>query len=246
MKISIHVSTNEKRHPRWKCPARDSKCHFCDIQGHFQKCCLKKKNQDQSENNIDNASSSESNNQYSHHKNENEGNHQNKPKINTIYHHQNPNNNRIASVFLKNSSNRKFIDVKINSKPTKLQIDSGADVSIISKKMCDKLQLKLLPTNLNPINASGKALNIVGKVHCTISTQKKSTNSIIYVSPHENLNIFGNDLFNQFDLWNIPINEFCSKEIHLKEGRKKKKKITQSNKSSFLKRGDVTYQSSYR
>lgn len=52
--------------------------------------------------------------------------------------------------------------------------------------------------------------------------------STIYVSPNDDLNVFGNDLLSKFNLWNIPFNDFCSNEKIFQIN-------TENNYTEFLK-----------
>ena len=55
-------------------------------------------------------------------------------------------------------------------------------------------------------------MNLIGEINCEVSLQDQFIKSTIYVSDNDNLNVFGNDLLTVFNLWNLPINEFCAKD----------------------------------
>lgn len=206
-----HNCGNKKRHFRAKCPARDAVCHFCHIPGHFEKCCLKKKTQNENSSN-DNGS-----------------NNKNSARINTIFCNKTQkSHNNVASVF-RHNQNRKYIDIQINFKPVCLQIDTGADISIISKETCKLLHLEATPIKSTATDASGQNLNLIGELRCCITALNITKVTTIYVSENENLNVFGNDLFNTFGFDEVPINEICSKNVQrnntqLKRGEKNRKK----------------------
>lgn len=198
--LNICKYCDENQYQRSECSAKDEICNFCSNKGHFEKCCLFKKFKVTNK-----PTSSKSDND------------KDKVKINSN------SNKQISSIFVhkinqSENSNRKFVDIEINSKPIRLQIDTGADLSIISKKNADALQLLLKPTFLTPKVASGSTLNLIGEIECNLKLNDKIRNTSIFVSQNENLNIFGNDLFNEFDLFNTPINDFCVKI--LKMGRR--------------------------
>lgn len=118
--------------------------------------------------------------------------------------------NRVDKIFIKNiQSNRKFVHVSINDKDIKLQFDTAADVSVISKQNFQKLNIQLNSTSLKPCTANGSKLKLIGEFSTEIIFKDKSIKWTFYVSNH-NLNVFGNDLIDAFELWNKPINELCT------------------------------------
>lgn len=74
------------------------------------------------------------------------------------------------------------------------------------------LKLPIKSTILAPNDASGNSLNFVGKIDYNVDFNNQTRKSTIFVSQNDNLNVFGNDLINDFNLWNKPINEFCVKQ----------------------------------
>lgn len=115
-----------------------------------------------------------------------------------------------------NSSDRKFIDILINNQPIQLQIDSAADVTVISRESCINLNLNYLSTSLQPNDASGNKLSLVGETICDVTFQNKTIRSKIYVSNSDNLNVFGIDLIKKFNLWTVPFDEICT-DKHVKK-----------------------------
>lgn len=117
---------------------------------------------------------------------------------------------KVSSILInKIISSRKFINLLINEIPIELQVDSGADVTIISHEMSEKLELKISPTTFSPNDASGNSLNLVGEVDCEISFESRTLRSKICVSSNKDLNVFGNDSLEKFNLWDKPFNDFC-------------------------------------
>lgn len=106
--------------------------------------------------------------------------------------------------------NRKYIDIQINSQPVKLQIDSAADISIISRNLCNKLDLQYSTTTLTPNCASGTTIKLMGEIECDITFKNETRHTVLYVSDINNLNIFGIDLLDKFDLWKKAIEDFCT------------------------------------
>lgn len=189
---------SKTRHPHSECPARNTQCKFCNATGHRVEFCKKKKqalNVDSEKTNDDKKSKGDSN-RSSQSKDRNEK--QSRRKINSICVNQ------------INSSDRKFIDLFINNQPIQLQIDSAADVTVISRDSCKKLSLEYASTSLQPNDASGNPLNLVGETLCNIELHGKTIRSTIYVSKSSNLNVFGIDLIKKFDLWKVPFDDICS------------------------------------
>lgn len=60
--------------------------------------------------------------------------------------------------------------------------------------------------------ASGKRFPMIGETNCNVTFKGETRTTTIYVSQNEDLNVFGSDLLNLFDLWKIPIDDFCVKE----------------------------------
>lgn len=100
----------------------------------------------------------------------------------------------------------------INNQPIQLQIDSAADVTVISRKSCINLNLNYSTTNLQPNDASGNTLSLVGETTCEIMFQNKTIQSKIYVSDSDNLNVFGIDLIKKFNLWKVPFEKICAEK----------------------------------
>ncbi|XP_018406352.1 PREDICTED: uncharacterized protein K02A2.6-like [Cyphomyrmex costatus] len=112
--------------------------------------------------------------------------------------------NQINEAFL-----RKYVDVTINSKTVKLQLDS--DITIISEdtwKLLGQPQGK--PSERIAKDASGNPLNILYEVDCTVLLNNDSRQLRCYVTPNTELNLLGLDWLHASDLWHNTINSFCN------------------------------------
>lgn len=178
-------------HKKDKCPAFDKTCEFCQKKGHIEELCFKRKHaiKESLQNN-----SKESNDTKS------KSGKKNVSKISI---------NQIEKM------NRKYIDILINGNQVALQIDTAADISVISKKTCSELNLKYSNTEITPNDASGNQLSLIGEIDCDIVFNDQTCHSTLYVSRNEHLNVFGIDLLYKFGLWNKPINDFCSNRINV-------------------------------
>lgn len=185
-----------------KCPARSAICNYCSRKGHWFNVCLKKKSDDLK------ASGSNSNINSS----------QSKKHLIKTNGDANSNHTRVSNIQINKistSAKRKYVDVIINDKPIKLQVDCGADVSVISISKCKELNFIYKRTSLRPNNASGSPLELLGEFNGNITFNNKTIQSTIYVSKNDDLNVFGLDLLDDFDLWKVPFNDFCSvNQIH--------------------------------
>lgn len=182
---------SKTRHPRSECPARNAQCRHCNLTGHFVKYCKKRKQENEAK--VDDKKSEGENS---------------KPKKDK------QSNRKVNSICVNqiNSSDRKFIDITINSKPIQLQIDSAADVTVISQETCDNLGLIYTKTNLEPNDASGNKLALIGEILCDVSFQNQTVSSKIYITNSSNLNVFGIDLIKKFSLWKVPFEDVCTEK----------------------------------
>lgn len=188
---------SKTRHPRSDCPAKNAQCKHCNLIGHFVKYCKKRKqalNQESESKDDDKKSEGDQ----SKPKKDKQNKQSKQGKVNSICVNQ------------INSSDRKFINVSINDQPIQLQIDSAADVTVVSRKTCKKLGLKYRSTSIQPNDASGNTLNLIGEASCNVSFRDKSIVSTIYISKSSNLNVFGIDLIKKFNLWEVPFADICT------------------------------------
>lgn len=192
-----------------QCSAKAKACEFCNNKGHIVDYCRKKQksikesNEKQNKSGNDNSKTTTS-----------KGKTNGKPKVTSV------SMNQI-------NLNRKYIDIQINSQTARLQIDSAADITIISRNLCSSLNIQYLPTTIVPNCASGKTIDLIGEFECDVTFRNRTCHSIIYVSDINNLNIFGIDLFNKFNLWKYPIDDFSTKQVYNVQ--------QQNNYATFLK-----------
>lgn len=135
-------------------------------------------------------------------------------RSNKFFKNKRPKSTSISNILvhqINSESQRKFIDVELNDQPIKLQIDSGADVTIVSEMLCNEKNIDFSPTSLNPTSASGDQFPLIGEFSCDVTFGDETHFSTIYVSRNNSLN--GNDLLTVFNLWDKPINQFCSDNV---------------------------------
>lgn len=107
----------------------------------------------------------------------------------------------------KISSNRKYIDIIINGVSATLQIDTASDISVISQETWKHIGSPcLLSTTLTATDASNNHLQFDGEFPCSIEFNGQIKNTTCYVSTSSNLDLFGNDWLELFNLWSTPLN----------------------------------------
>ncbi|XP_011858363.1 PREDICTED: uncharacterized protein K02A2.6-like [Vollenhovia emeryi] len=105
---------------------------------------------------------------------------------------------------------RKFIEPDVNGKKLKLQFDTASDITIISKSNWAHLgRPTLQPVTKATKSASGDSVPLFGLFPCVVKFKGREEFTECYVSSR-NLNLFGNDRINKFDLCDTPINRICN------------------------------------
>ncbi|XP_017469501.1 PREDICTED: uncharacterized protein K02A2.6-like [Rhagoletis zephyria] len=106
---------------------------------------------------------------------------------------------------------RKYINVVVNSCQIKLQFDTAADISLISKINWAKLGKPALHTcEHKASDASKNQIPLMGQFEAIVTHKNTSHSCIIYVTSLPNLNIFGIDLIEKFGYWDTPIRSVCN------------------------------------
>ncbi|XP_058816915.1 uncharacterized protein K02A2.6-like [Topomyia yanbarensis] len=105
---------------------------------------------------------------------------------------------------------RSFVTVMLNVVNVRLQLDTGSDISIISKRLWEKIGKPLtVPANEQAATASGDCLQFLFKFSCDISFNGKQHTGQFYIV-EKPLYLLGIDLMDAFDLWSLPISTYCN------------------------------------
>ncbi|XP_058820892.1 uncharacterized protein K02A2.6-like [Topomyia yanbarensis] len=105
---------------------------------------------------------------------------------------------------------RRFVTVMLNGVNVRLQLDTGSDISIISKRLWEKIgKPPTVPANEQAATASGDRLQFLFKFSCDISFNGKQHTGQFYVV-EKPLYLLGIDLMDAFDLWSLPISTYCN------------------------------------
>lgn len=162
----------DTNHPRYKCPNEAATCEFCSSKGHSIKFCRKKQAEDSKSK--ENKTKDQQISKFSD-KPTNYPKHQSrKPNVSNVFVHE-----------ITMNSQRRFIDIQISNKPIRLQIDSGGDISIISENTCSELNIPFNKTSVEPSDASGNSMNLIGEFECLIDSDNKLHRSKLFVSKNE-------------------------------------------------------------
>lgn len=118
----------------------------------------------------------------------------------------------IVNVVKTANSKRKHIALTINGAAVRLQLDSGSDITIISKMIWSRIgQPTIFPTKHVAKNASKDVLRLMGEIECEMDVCGIKKSGKCYVGAVDVLNVFGIDWIEQFNLWDVPFSSVCNK-----------------------------------
>ncbi|XP_039452110.1 uncharacterized protein LOC120431021 [Culex pipiens pallens] len=120
-------------------------------------------------------------------------------------------NSLYAANRVNSTSKRKFLTVSINGSQASLQFDTGSDITVISRKQwCDNMDSPpLSPTKQIARTASGKSLSLLGELRCQVTLGGVTRTGTFYVTDKQ-INLFGLDWIELFELWDTPMTAVCS------------------------------------
>ncbi|XP_055590830.1 uncharacterized protein K02A2.6-like [Uranotaenia lowii] len=105
---------------------------------------------------------------------------------------------------------RRFVQAKLNSAEVKLQLDTGSDISVVSKSVWEKIgKPSTTPALEKASTASGAPLQLLFKFDCDVSVNGQHRRGTFYVVDKA-LNLLGIDLLDSFGFWSVPISSFCN------------------------------------
>ena len=145
-----------KIHSLYNCPAKDAECRRCSKKGHYAHLCFSKL------------------------------------KVRQVSEEETTDSDEEVDIILGivNEVNEVKedmwnVELSMNNKPILFRIDTGADVTVISKQQLDDHGLKLLPTTKRLFGAGRVKLDVLGK--CQVKLGNKSGDEVtqdVYVLPY--------------------------------------------------------------
>ncbi|XP_062704254.1 uncharacterized protein K02A2.6-like [Aedes albopictus] len=92
------------------------------------------------------------------------------------------------------AARRKFVNLEINGHPVRLQLDSAADITVISSDVYKQIGSPVgSSASINVVNASGDDMGLIAEFECTVT-----------------LNDVVKQWIELFGLWDIPFNAVCN------------------------------------
>lgn len=108
-------------------------------------------------------------------------------------------------------SKRKYVTIFFDGKPVKLQVDTGSDITLISRETWIKIgRPRYQPTCHNAKSASGTNITLLGVIQLPLTLGEKTMTGKCYVSGNCNTNLLGIDWIDKFGLWDLPLSTVCN------------------------------------
>ncbi|KER23306.1 hypothetical protein T265_08791 [Opisthorchis viverrini] len=115
-----------------------------------------------------------------------------------------------ATFRMKSPGRRKFVTLCINGTPVTLQLDTGSDLTLISKRTWNEIgRPPVEPTKCIVRNASGGSLKLTGKLNCSVTFKGIHLSGTCYLTNYTGLDLLGLDWINELQLLDEPLNAVC-------------------------------------
>ncbi|CAH8629503.1 unnamed protein product [Schistosoma haematobium] len=109
---------------------------------------------------------------------------------------------------------RKFVNLLVNEKLIRLQLDTASDVTLISKNTWHKLGCpSIRPTEHVARNASGDIVKLTGEVLCNVQLMGSKFTDVCYLTNRHDLDLLGLDWIAHVDTLNKLLDEVCSQNV---------------------------------
>lgn len=104
---------------------------------------------------------------------------------------------------------RGHVNIVLNGMPTRMMIDSGADITLISEKHWLQMgKPALTQPDVKAKTASGDPLHILGEFQCMMTVGQQCKPCVIRVVKADLL-LLGADAMEIFGLWDVPLSSIC-------------------------------------
>ncbi|KER22688.1 hypothetical protein T265_09277 [Opisthorchis viverrini] len=111
---------------------------------------------------------------------------------------------------MKAPGRRKFVTLCINDTPVTLQLDTGFDRTLISKRTRNVIgRPPVEPIKCTVRNASGGSLKLTGKLKFSVTFKGVQLNGTCYLTNYTGLDLLGLDWINELQLLDKPLNAVC-------------------------------------
>nr|XP_029718007.1 uncharacterized protein LOC109431760 [Aedes albopictus] len=123
---------------------------------------------------------------------------------------QQPHSTEAIFAHLFQQQQHRFVQARINGVDVRLQLDTGSDISIVSKQTWEKIaKPPKLPATERAATASGDPLQLLFKFESAITINGEQRQAQFYVVD-KSLHLAGIDLLDTFGLWSVPISTYCN------------------------------------
>ncbi|XP_061506862.1 uncharacterized protein K02A2.6-like [Anopheles gambiae] len=108
-------------------------------------------------------------------------------------------------------SGRGCVRVVINGTPLEMMLDTGADITIISRRLWHHVGKPVLkPSKVKARTASGDLLHSLGEFAGSMIVAEQCMSCVIRVTTAD-LALFGKDAMDIFNLWDVPLTSVCNR-----------------------------------
>nr|XP_049466096.1 uncharacterized protein K02A2.6-like [Anopheles coluzzii] len=105
---------------------------------------------------------------------------------------------------------RKYVHILINGRPTKLQLDTASDITVISEGLWKDIgQPSLIRATVKAKAASQEYLELMGEFEALLTIASRTQKAVVRVA-YANLLLLGADVVESFSLGSIPMDHYCS------------------------------------
>ncbi|XP_055523059.1 uncharacterized protein K02A2.6-like [Wyeomyia smithii] len=113
------------------------------------------------------------------------------------------------------NSKRYYVQSHLNGFKVQLQLDTGSDISIVSKQTWEKIgKPPTSPAKEKAATATGDPLQLLFKFDCDVSINNNHCRGQFYVVENP-IHLLGIDLLDAFSLWTVPISAYSNKVVSL-------------------------------